>query len=271
VILTEYCILLNRTAKVAFVDRQGDIMDEPNRLDWHSEFSDEQLAAIRSAIPTAIHDSQERSARAHTEYADPDGDQDVYGVGMSRGAQKELQAALKSVDGYREQRVEGTRRSLTYVDNTLIFLQRVGKKMPRNHRRVRLSYLPEQRRELLEKTSNVKYTDPGLFDLPEEEPDQTANLSDVLDLVGNSGRVTLFVPYYSSTPFAVGSMFWAPARLRGHHLEFTDPERLSYAKEPAAMETKREAPRATGGFAEGNRPRTSAKLRPRPEDEKGHK
>jgi len=245
-------------------------MEEPDRLDWRAEFSDEQLSAIRSAIPTAIHDSQERSARAHTEYADPDGDQDVYGVGMSRGAQKELQAVLKNLDGYREQRVEGTRRSLTYVGDALIFLQRVGRKMPRNHRRFRLSYLPEQRRELLEKTSNVKYTEPGLFELPEEEPDEAANLSDVLDIVGDLGRVTLFVPYYSSTPFAVGSMFWAPARLRGHHLEFTDPERLTYVKEPAAKETKREAPRAAGGFAEGDRPRTSAKLRPRPQDEKSH-
>jgi hypothetical protein len=244
-------------------------MEEQNRPDWRAEFSDEQLSALRIAIPAAIYSSQERSARAHTEYADPDGDQDVYGVGMSRGAQKELQAALKNLDGYREQRVEGTRRSLTYVGDALIFLQRVGKKMPRNHRRFRLNYLPEQRRELLEKTSNVKYIEPGLFDLPEEEPDEAAKLSDVLDIVGDLGRVTLFVPYYSSTPFAVGSMFWAPARLRGHHLEFTDPERLSYAKEPAATDTKREAPRAAGGFAEGDRPRTSAKLRSRPE-EKSH-
>lgn len=245
-------------------------MAESNRSDWRAEFSDEQLLALRSAIPTAIHYSQERSARAYTEYADPDGDQDVYGVGMSRGAQKELQAALKSLDGYREQRVEGTRRSLTYVGDALIFLQRVGKKMPRNHRRFRLSYLPEQRRELLETTSNVKYTEPGLFDLPEEEPDEAANLSDLLDILGDLSRVTLFVPYYSSTPFAVGSMFWAPARLSGRHLEFTDPERLTYVKEAAANETKREAPRAAGGFAEGERPRTSAKFRPRPEDWKGH-
>lgn len=244
-------------------------MEELDRSDWRTEFSDDQLSAIRSAIPSAIHDSQERSARAHTEYADPDGDQDVYGVGMSRGAQKELQAALKNLDGYREQRVEGTRRSLTYVGDALIFLQRVGKKMPRNHRRFRLNYLPEQRRELLEKTGNAKYTEPGLFELPEEEPDEAAKLSDVLDIVGDLGRVTLFVPYYSSTPFAVGSMFWAPARLRGHHLEFTDPERLTYVKEPAAKETKREVPRATGSFAEGDRPRTSARLRPRLENEKG--
>lgn len=244
-------------------------MEESERPDWREEFSDEELAAIRSAIPTAIHASQERSARAHTEYADPDGDQDVYGVGMSRGAQKELQAVLKGLDSYREQRVQGTRRTLTFVGDTLLFLQRVGKKMPRNHRRFRLSYLPEQRRELLEKTSNVKYTEPGLFDLPQEEGDEAANLSDVLDIVGDAGRVTLFVPYYSSTPFSVGSMFWAPARLRGRYLEFTDPERLTYVKEPAAKQQKREAPRPAAGFAEGERPRTSAKLRPRPEDEKG--
>jgi hypothetical protein len=243
-------------------------MDESERTDWRAEFSDEQLAAIRAAIPTAIHASQERSAGAHTEYADPDGDQDVYGAGMSRGAQKELQAALKDLEAYREERVSGTRRTLTYVGDALVFLQRVGKRMPRDHRRFRLSYLPEQRRELLLETSNVKYTEPGLFDLPQEDPD-AARLSDVLDIVGNVGQVTLFVPYYSSTPFSVGSMFWAPARLRGRYLEFTDPERLTYVKEPAAKESKREAPRPAAGFSEGARPRTSAKLRPRPEEEKG--
>lgn len=244
-------------------------MQEAERRDWREEFSDDELAAIRSAIPTAIHASQERSARAHTEYADPDGDQDVYGVGMSRGAQKELQTALKGLDSYREQRVQGTRRTLTFVGDSLLFLQRVGKKMPRNHRRFRLSYLPEQRREMLEKTSNFKYTEPGLFEPPQGEGDEAASLSDVLDIVGDVGRVTLFVPYYSSTPFSVGSMFWAPARLRGRYLEFTDPERLTYVKEPAAKQNKRAAPRPAAGFAERDRPRTSAKLRPHPEDEQG--
>lgn len=246
-------------------------MEESEQRDWRKEFSDDELAAIRRAIPRAIHVSQERSARAHTEYADPDGDQDVYGVGMSRGAQKELQAALKGLNSYREQRVQGTRRTLTFVGDTLLFLQRVGKKMPRNHRRFRLSYLPEQRREMLEKASNVKYSEPGMFDLPEEGAEEAANLSDVLDIVGNAGRVTLFVPYYSSTPFGVGSMFWAPARLRGRYLEFTDPERLTYVKEPAAKQEKREAPRPAAGFAEGERPRTPAKLRPRAEEETGHR
>ena len=244
-------------------------MVEADGGDRRSEFSDEQVAALRVAIPQAIHASQERSARAHTEYADPDGDQDVYGIGMSRGAQKELQAALRTLDSYREQRVSGTRRTLTYVGDALIFLQRVGKKMPRNNRRFRLSYLPEQRRELLSQTSNVKYVEPGLFDLPEDEPDETAHISDILDLANGTGKVTLFVPYYSSTPFGVGSMFWAPANLRGRYLEFTDPERLTYVKESAAREAKGEAPRRAAGFAERDRPRTSAKLRPRRETEKG--
>lgn len=243
-------------------------MEESETLDWRAEFSDEDLTVLRVAIPNAIHQSQERSARAHTEYADPDGDQDVYGHGMAIGAQKELRALLSALPSYREEHVSGTRRALTYVGDTLVFLQRVGKKMPRNHRRFRLPYLPEGRRELLSKTSNVKYIEPGLFDLPQEEPDETANLSDVLDLAQDLNRpVTLFVPYYSSTPFSVGSMFWAPARLQGRYLEFTDPERLTYQRPPVAKETRRQKPRPTGGFAEGERPRTSAKLRGRPEDE----
>jgi hypothetical protein len=245
-------------------------MEEAESLDWRAAFSDEDLAALRESIPKAIHQSQERSARAHTEYADPDGDQDVYGHGMAIGAQKELRTLISALSSYREEHVAGTRRALTYVGDTLIFLQRVGKKMPRNHRRFRLPYLPERRRELLTKTSNVKYVEPGLFDLPEEEPDETANLSDVLDIAHDLRRsATLFVPYYSSTPFGVGTMFWAPARLKGRYLEFTDPERLTFQKEPTAKETKRSKPRAAGGFADGDRPRTSTKLRPRPEDGKG--
>ncbi|WP_401001129.1 hypothetical protein [Agromyces sp. GXQ0307] len=250
-------------------------MQEPTSLDWRSEFSDEELATLRSAIPSAIHRSQDRSARAHTEYQDPDGEQDVYGVGMARGAQKELQALIKGMDRYREQRVPGSRRVLPYVGDTLLFLQRVGKQMPRNHRRYRLSYLPEQRRDVFLETSNVKYTEPGgLFDLPRnntEDGDDVARLSDILDIAGDtSNRLTLIVPYYSSTPFSVGTMYWAPARLNGRYLEFTDPERLTFARQAGAEGAMRSKPRPAGGFADGQRPRTPARLRPRPEGEKGH-
>lgn len=47
------------------------------RQDWRGEFTREELCAIRREVPHAIQRSQERSARAHTEYDDPDGDQDV--------------------------------------------------------------------------------------------------------------------------------------------------------------------------------------------------
>lgn len=249
-------------------------MNDHEPLDWRSEFTEDELALLRSAIPSAIHKSHDRSARAHTAYQDPDGDQDVYGAGMARGAQKELQALLKSMDRYREQRVSGSRRVLPFVGDTLLFLQRVGKQMPRNHRRYRLNYLPEQRRDVLRETSNVKYVEPGgLFEMPRAQSDdgeEFARLSDVLDIVGGaSSRVTLIVPYYSSTPFSVGTINWAPARLNGRYLEFTDPERLIYQKSPAAEQEKHQRPRATGGFADGERPRTSARLRPRPEGEKG--
>lgn len=249
-------------------------MIDTEALDWRSEFTDDELATLRSSIPSAIHKSQERSARAHTEYQDPDGDQDVYGVGMTRGAQKELQALIKGMDRYREQRVSGSRRILPYTGETLLFLQRVGKQMPRNHRRYRLSYLPEQRREIFLKTSNIKYTEPGgLFELPHEDTqdgEEFARLTDILEIVGTaSTRVTPIVPYYSSTPFSVGTIYWAPARLNGRYLEFTNPERLIYQKQATSTQEKTQKPRATGGFADGERPRTSTRLRPGPEGEKG--
>lgn len=249
-------------------------MHDDDHFDWRSEFTQEEIQTLRSAIPQAIHLSQQRSARAHTEYQDPDGDQDVYGVGMARGAQKELQALINALPSYHEQRVPGTRRTLTYVGNSLVFLQRVGKKMPRNHRRYRPSYLPEKRREMFAAASNTKYTEPGgLFELPPSHinaEDEVARLSDALDIVSDpNGKVTLFVPYYSSTPFGVGTIYWAPARLNGRHLEFTDPERLTYTKEPAEAPSVQQKPRLVGGFAEGVRPRTRAKLRSHSEEKEG--
>lgn len=238
---------------------------EYERQDWRGEFAAEELSAIRRQVPHAIQRSQERSARAHTEYDDPDGDQDVYGAGMSRGVQKELRALLSKLSSYREMQVPRSRRTLTFLGDALIFPLRVGKQMPRNHRRIRLNYFPESRRELLEQTSNTKYVDAGLFELDEPPgTEQPARLDDALTLLSERDtRAVLFVPYYSSSPQGVGTMYFAPARLNGRYLEFTDPERLTYQ-----MTVAGEAPGAVlapvGGFADGDRPRTAVKLRPRP-------
>lgn len=246
-------------------------MSDQEQLDWRSEFTDEELQVLRSALPQAVHACQDRSARAHTEYADPDGHQYIYGNGMARGVPKDLQPLLRGLSSYREESVSGTRRTLMFVGEALVFPMRVGKKMPRNHRRIRLSYLPDGRRELLRSTSNVKYNEVGLFDLPTvQADDDVAQLSDVLRMLREfTGPVTLFPLYFSSTPFSVGTIFWGPARLSGNYLEFTDPERLTYQKAPSAARPKQQKPRAAGGFADGERPRTQTKLRPHPEGEKG--
>lgn len=247
-------------------------MGELGQLDWRSEFTDEELQVLRAALPQAVHTCQDRSARAHTEYADPDGHQYIYGNGMARGVPKDLHPLLKGLSSYREEMVSGARRTLTFVGEALIFPMRVGNQMPRNHRRIRLNYLADGRRELLRSTSNAKYREAGLFDLPtvQTPDDDVAQLSDVLRMLREfTGPVTLFPLYFSSTPFSVGTMFWGPARLSGNYLEFTDPERLTYQKTPVAARPTQQKPRAVGGFAEGERPRTQAKLRPRSEGEKG--
>lgn len=237
--------------------------------DWRSEFTADELAAIRSLVPQAIQQSQERSARAQAEFADPDGDQDVYGAGMARGVQKEVRALLAPLPSYREMPVSGTRRMLTFLGDALIFPHRVGKQMRRNHLRVRLDDLSEARRELLQKTSNVKYAAPGLFDLEDESGgDEPARFDDAFALVAEgSARTTLFVPYYSSTAQGVGTVYFAPARLNGKYLEFTDPERLTYQQVPAALEQAGTVLKPVAGFAEGARPRTSVKLRSRSSQE----
>lgn len=239
--------------------------------DWRSEFQPAELAALRERIPTAIQRSQDRSAGAQAAYDDPDGDQDVYGAGMARGVQKELRSLLSDLPSYREAKVPTTRRMLTLVGNTLIFAQRVGKQMPRDFLRVRLSYLPDSRRELLSKTSNVKYAHPGLFDINDGlERDQPASLEDALSHVDLAVlRTTLFVPYYSSTPHGVGTIYFAPARLNGRYLEFADPERLTYERTPSSVDSSRPMLKPVAGFNSGERPRTSVKLRKQPSDQGG--
>ena len=240
------------------------------RHDWRGEFTREELSAIRREVPRAIQRSQERSARAHTEYDDPDGDQDVYGAGMSRGVQKELRTLLANFSSYREVQVPRSRRTLTFLGDALIFPHRVGRQMPPNHRRIRLNYLSESRREVLEQTSNTKYVEAGLFELDEAPGvEQPARLSDALTALSEGDtRATLFVPYYSSSPQGVGTIYFAPARLNDRYLEFTDPERLTY-QVPVASEAPAAVLAPVGSFAEGDRPRTTVKLRPRPTEKEG--
>lgn len=240
------------------------------RHEWRAEFTREELSAIRREVPDAIQRSHERSARAYMEYDDPDGDQDVYGAGMSRGVQKELRTLLASCSSYREVQVPRSRRTLTLLGDALIFPLRVGKQMPRDNRRIRLNYLSESRRELLEQTSNTKYTAAGLFELDEVPGvEQSARLGDALTILSEGNTpATLFVPYYSSSPRGVGTIYFAPARLNGRYLEFTDPERLTYQVPVAGMEPAAVlAP--VGSFAEGDRPRTTVKLRLRPTEKEG--
>lgn len=235
--------------------------------DWRTEFAEGDLAAIRVAIAESIRAGQERSARAQTEYADPDGDQDVYGAGMARAVQKELASRLSRLESYREGFVPGSRRRLQFVGSALVFVLRVGKRMPANHTRVRVNYLPEHRRELLATTSNTKYLEPGLFEFPHLEPSEGASLAEILELVESAvPRVTLFVPYYSSTPDGVGPVYWGPARLHDNHLIFTSPEPLTLARIPSAAEPAAKASivPAQPGFAGPERKRTSVRLRTKP-------
>ena len=248
-------------------------MSDQGQLDWRTEFTDEELRVLRSALPQAVHTCQERSARAHTAYGDPDGHQHIYGNGMAHGVQKDLKPLLQGLESYRDETLPGTQRPLMFVRNGLIFPMRVGKQMPRNHWRIRPGYLPEGRRELLQSTSNVKYREAGLFDLPEAQPpiDETASWSDVVRMLREfDGPVTLFPLYFSSTPLGVGSMYWGPAKLNGNHLEFTEPERLLYQKVPAAARPQQQKPQPVGGFADSERPRTQARLRRRSEGEEGN-
>lgn len=230
---------------------------------WHSEFSDGDLAAVRAAIQDSIRVGHERSSRAQTEYADPDNDQDVYGAGMARAVQKEMSSRLASLDSYREEFTPGSRRKLLFVDEALIFPHRVGQSMPRNHLRIRLNYLPDNRRALLTKTSNVKYLPDGLFEVPTPATDEPASLADVLAAVeASSPPVTLFVPYYASTAAGVGSVYWGPARLSGNHLEFASPERITLERvPPTAISAPARITPTVPGFASAERRRAPVRLR----------
>lgn len=230
---------------------------------WHSEFTQDELEAVRTAIRASIRVGHERSSRAQTAYADPDNDQDVYGAGMARAVQKEMSSRLASLDSYREEFTPGSRRKLMFVGGALIFPHRVGKWMPRNHQRIRLNYLPDSRRALLTKTSNTRYLPDGLFEFSTPAVDEPASLADVLAAVEASlPPVTLFVPYYASTAAAVGSVYWGPARLSGNHLELTSPERIMLERVPStATSASTPITPAVAGFARAERKPTSVRLR----------
>lgn len=243
----------------------------PDSDDWRSEFQPAEFAALCEGIPAAIQRSQDRSARAQAAYGDPDGDQDVYGAAMGRGVQKELRAELSDVPSYREVKVPGTRRVLPFIGSALIFALRVGKQMPRDFLRVRMSYLPDSRRELLAETSNVKYVDPGLFGVGDVQGgDQSAWLADALGHLELSvPRPMLFVPYYSSTPHGVGTVYFAPAQLVGRYLEFSDPKRLTHVRGPLLVDGSLTTLKPVTGFNRGERPRTPVKLRQRRSERDG--
>jgi hypothetical protein len=67
-------------------------------------------------------------------------------------------------------------------------------------------------------------------------------------------------------PDGVGAIYWAPARLgSGKYLDFIEPERLVYTRPPALAAIERIERSTAKTFADGTRPRTPAKLRPKPQ------
>lgn len=237
---------------------------------WHSGFTEESLAVLRRAIPLSIQRSQNRSANAHTSYGDKDGEKYVYGAGMSRGVNKELVKILCEVPSFREVEVEGSRRKLMAIDNIHLYPLRIGERMPRNHRRVRIPYMPVPRQKMFGRSNTAKFDDPALFNyLPSLSPDEPANLSEALAHQDpHEEHKALIVAYYSSTPAGIGSIHWAPAKLSGtHYLEFLSPESLTYVVEAKSSTAQSTTSRiASKTFADGTRPRTAAKLRITPKD-----
>lgn len=189
---------------------------------------------------------------------------------MSRAVYKEFVGLLSEVPGFREVEVKGSRRKLIAIENVHLYPLRVGPKMPRNHQRVRISYMPEQRQEMFRESNTTKFNEPALFDaLHVPGPDDPASISEAL---AHQDRIdehkALIVAYYSCTPAGVGSIYWAPAKLSGtHYLEFASPESLTYVVESEGS-TAQPAVKAVNSrtFADGTRPRTSTKLRTTPKD-----
>lgn len=238
------------------------MLDSIQTRTWHAQFAPDDLAFLRAAIPAAIQLSQDRCARAHAAWDDPDGAQHVYGAGMGISVQKELRSQLSTRPSFREVTVKGTSRKLMYLGDAMLFPLRIAKKMPRDHRHVRIGYMPDARRELFQVASVSKYQQPSLFEVVAPVANEAADLSDALKMLARRvGRESLFVPYYSSVPDGVGSIYWAPARLSGEkYLDFDDPEPLTFVASAVVARTPSQARRGET-FADGTRPPTPTKLR----------
>ncbi|PZE64208.1 MULTISPECIES: hypothetical protein [unclassified Curtobacterium] len=236
--------------------------------DWHDAFQPGELDALRRMIPAGIHAAQARTGRANTEYADPEGELDVYGVGMSKAAAKEIRALIRTLPSYHELTIPKTSRRLMFVGRALIFPIRVGEKMRRDKSRLWLRSFSESRQKYLGENSTTRRapehtalfeTDATASPITEE----TGVIDALKHVEDDAGRSELFVAYFSSSPLGVGQIMWAPAHLDGRHLQFLDAETLSFRK-TVVGETAAQKPQVASGFASSARPRTSVKRRPRP-------
>ncbi|QIS43152.1 hypothetical protein GW571_13960 [Clavibacter capsici] len=236
--------------------------------EWHSVFSPEELTALTTAIPEGISAAHARTSRAHTEYDDPDGERDVYGVGMSKAAPKEIRSRLATLPSYEDHKIPQTSRRLMYVGKAFVFPLRVGAKMPRNTNQIRLRSLSASRQRYFGAASTLRTAplDVTLFDdTPLDEPsDDNASLADALDLLEDARRRELFVAFYSSSPLGVGQIMWAPARLSGRYLQFVEPETLTYRKMPGVPSETETAPQRVQTFGASKRPTAPVKLRKLP-------
>lgn len=230
---------------------------------WHSAFSNEELLALQVAIPQGIRDAQARTGRANREYADPDDELYVYGVGMSRAVPKDIRAGLLKVPSFREEPIPRSSRKLMVVGHGLIFPIRVGDKMKRNVNQYRPPSLSKTRRDSYEEygSRRPELSDPTLFDDP-AEGDHVARVEDVLQHMDeNEDNLELFVAFYSSSPRGVGQIMWAPARFDGKYLRFLEPETLTFRKMPQKSESAATRPQPATSFAEAPRPRTTVTRR----------
>lgn len=230
---------------------------------WHSAFTASELMALQRAIPQGIHDAHARTARAHREYADPDDELYVYGVGMSRAVPKDVKAALMGEASYREEPIPRSSRKLMFMGKGLIFPIRVGDKMKRNVDQLRLPSLSASRGDVFDEYGSRR---PELADFElfgdSVDNDSGARVPDVLrHMEDNEDRSELFVAYYSSSPLGVGQVMWAPARLEGHYLKFLEPENLTFRKIPSADASAAGRPRLAESFADAPRPRTTVTRR----------
>lgn len=235
---------------------------------WHDAFAPNDLQALRRGIPVGIHAAQVRTGRADTEYADPDGERDVYGVGMSKAAPKEIRSQLMTLSNYHEVTIPKTSRKLMFVGRGLIFPIRVGVKMRRNTDRLWLRSFSEARQQYFGENSTYRRSPEqvGLFDVSSlQTSTEDVSVGDALrHIETDDGRTELFVAYFSSSPRGVGQIMWAPARLDGRYLNFIEPEMLTYQK-MASTKPAQSKPQAVNHFHDAPRPRTTVNRRPKPQ------